>query len=80
MKHDAFRFLSAARKYSETKRAVLIPTRVISAQCGMDDFRVEQTMTYLEDHGYISNVIRALGEPYPVAFQISSDGHDWLDT
>ena len=79
MKHDAFRFLSAAREYSETKREVLIPTRVIAAQCGMDDFRADQVMTYLEDRGYISGVMRALGEPYPVAFQISSDGHDWLD-
>jgi|GEM_PF-3042989 len=79
MRRDAFRFLSNAREYSETEKAAPIPTRVIAARCDMDDFRVDQVMTYLEDRGYIREVMRALGEPYPIAFQISPDGHDWLD-
>ena len=79
MKRDARRFLLAAREYSEEKGESLIPTRTIASRCDMDDFRVERVMTYLEDRGYISDVMRALGEPYPVAFQISPDGHDWLD-
>ena len=77
--NDAKKFLQAAAKSLETTMQHRIISEDIFTAIEMSEIRASHALHYLEDAGYINDLVRAGGFAYPIMFKISAKGYDWLE-
>ena len=52
----------------------------IASTCNMDEQTTKRIIKYLKENNYIENIqYHSQGDSYPVKFEITAAGYDWLD-